>query len=99
MLAGVLKTAEELSKDQLKYECLKMQLQIAIQAEDVTDCKKILEECQAMRPGDESLKSDSARLHRLTTAMELKQGAGDVESLQLELRAANEAVDKPVILE
>merc|ERR1712098_620211 len=54
---------------------------------------------QAMRPGDESLKSDSARLHRLTTAMELQQGAGEVETLQLELRAAIEAVDKPVITE
>jgi len=31
--------------------------------------------------------------------MELKQGAGSVEELQLELRAANEAVDKPVIAE
>lgn len=94
-----MKTAEDMEKDQLKYECLKMSLQMAIQMEDVTDGKKLLEQLQVMRPGDESLKSDSARLHRLTTAMELKEGAGSVESLQLELRAANEAVDKPVILE
>merc|ERR1712139_236865 len=99
LLAGVLKTAEDLEKEQLKYECLKMSLQIAIQSEDVTDGKRILELLQAMRPGDESLKSDSARLHRLSTAMELKQGAGTVETLQLELRAAIEAVDKPVIAE
>merc|ERR1711972_1099875 len=76
-----------------------MSLQIAIQAEDVTEGKKLLEELQTMRPGDESLKSDSARLNRLTTAMELKQGAGSVEELQLELRAAIEAKDKPVIAE
>jgi hypothetical protein len=99
MLAGVLKVAEDLDKEALKYECLKMSLQMAIQAEDVQDGKKVLEQLQTMRPGDESLKSDSARLHRLTTAMELKQGAGSVEELQLELRAANEAVDKPVIAE
>merc|ERR1719408_146119 len=72
---------------------------MAIQAEDVKDGKGILEQLQTMRPGDESLKSDSARLNRLTTAMELKQGAGSVEELQLELRAAIEAVDKPVIAE
>merc|ERR1712137_401178 len=99
MLAVVLKSAEEMDKEQLKYECLKMSLQIAIQAEDVSDGKKVLEVLQAMRPGDESLKSDSARLNRLTTAMELKAGAGTVETLQLELRAAIEAVDKPVISE
>jgi len=99
MLSGVLKAAEDMDKEQLKYECLKMQLQIAIQAEDVNDGKKVLELLQAMRPGDESLKSDSARLNRLNTAMELKEGAGSVETLQLELRAAIEAVDKPVIAE
>lgn len=101
LLAGVLKSAEEMDKEQLKYDCLKMSLQIAIQAEDVQDGKKILEQCQAMRPGDESLKSDSARLNRLNTAMELKEGAGSVETLQLELRAAIEAgIDqKPVIAE
>lgn len=99
LLNGALKSAEEMEKDQLKYECLQMSLQMAIQMEDVQDGKKLLEQLQVMRPGDESLKSDSARLHRLTTAMELKEGAGSVESLQLELRAANEAVDKPVILE
>jgi hypothetical protein len=98
-LQGVLSLAEELDKEQLKYECLKMSLQIAIQAADVEDGKKLLEQLQTMRPGDESLKSDSARLNRLTTAMELKKGAGDLETLQLELRAANEAVDKPVIAE
>jgi hypothetical protein len=98
-LKQVLALAEELDKEQLKYECQKMSLQIAIQAADVEDGKKILEELQTMRPGDETLKSDSARLNRLMTAMDLKKGAGDVETLQLELRAANEAVDKPVIAE
>jgi hypothetical protein len=99
LLAGVLKLSEELDKEPMKYECLKMSLQLAIQAEDVKDGKGILEQLQTMRPGDESLKSDSARLNRLTTAMELKQGAGSVEELQLELRAAVEAKDKPVITE
>jgi len=99
LLEIVLKAAEEMEKEQLKYDCLKMSLQIAIQAESVPDGKKILEQLQAMRPGDESLKSDSARLNRLTTAMDLKSGAGDAETLQLELRAAIEVVDKDVILE
>ena len=52
----------------------------------------VINRFHVMRPGDESLKSDSARLNRLTTAMDLKAGAGDVETLQLELRAANEAI-------
>merc|ERR1712178_558572 len=76
LLAKVLKTSEELNMEQLKYDCLKMSLQIAIQAEDVAEGKKILEQLQAMRPGDESLKSDSARLNRLNTAKELQEGAG-----------------------
>jgi len=97
MLQSVLSIAEELDKEQIKYECLKMSLQMAIQSEDVQDGKQILEVLQGMRPGDESLKSDSARLNRLTTAMELKQGAAGIETLQLDLRAAIEAVDKPVI--
>jgi hypothetical protein len=99
MLQSVLSLAEEMEKEQIKYDCLKMSLQMAIQAEDVQDGKRILELLQAMRPGDESLKSDSARLNRLSTAMELKEGAGSIETLQLELRAAIEAVDKPVIAE
>lgn len=99
LLTTVLKAAEEMDKEQLKYECLKMCLQIAIQAEDVKEGKTNLDLLQAMRPGDESLKSDSARLNRLTTAMNLQEGAGEVETLQLELRAAIEAVDKPVITE
>lgn len=101
LLADVLKSAEDMDKEQLKYECLKMTLQIAIQDGDVASGKKVLEQLQAMRPGDETLKSDSARLNRLTTAMDLKSGAGSAEELQLALRAANEATpfDKPVILE
>jgi len=39
------------------------------------------------------LKDDSARLHRLETAMSLKQGAGTVEELQKDLQVANEAKD------
>merc|ERR1719428_1150405 len=101
MLAVVLKSSEEMQREQLKYECLKMSLQICIQAEDVTDGKAVLDQLQTMRPGDETLKSDSARLNRLNTAMELKEGAGSVEGIQLELRAAIEAgiSEKEVIME
>jgi hypothetical protein len=100
MLTDVLKTAGDLTKEQVvKYDCLKIKLQLAIQAEDVADGKQILEELQVMRPGDEALKSDAARLNRLATAMDLVEGAGEVETLQLALRAAVEAVDKPVIAE
>jgi len=90
LLAEVLKFAAELDVEELKFDCLKMWLQVDIQASDVTAGKKHLEELQKMRPQDESLKSDSARLNRLNTAMELVQGAGEVETLQLALRAAIE---------
>lgn len=98
LLAAVLEAADAMGKEQLKYDGLKMSLQIAIQAEDVNTGRSVLEQLQTMRPGDESLKSDSARLNRLATALGLKEGAGSVETIQGELRAAIEAGDKPTVM-
>merc|ERR1712137_1107529 len=72
---------------------MKMSLQVQIQAENAKDARAMLEELQALCPGDDDLRDDAARLHRLETAMSLKQGAGTVEDLQKDLQAANEAKD------
>jgi len=97
LLKGALDSAEELGKDTMVFECLKLSLQISIQAEDVAEAKKILERLHSLRPGDEELKSDSARLNRMEQAMAVRKGSSTVEDLQRDLRAANEAVDKAAV--
>merc|ERR1719469_181900 len=72
---------------------MKMSLQVQIQAENSKEARSMLEELQVLCPGDEDLKDDGARLHRLETAMSLKQGAGTVEDLQKDLQTGNEAKD------
>jgi len=99
LLATVLTNAEEMKNDNLVFECLKLNLQVCIQAEDVPEAKKVLAKLQELRPGDDELKSDSARLNRMEQAVAIKKGGGTVETLQQDLRAANEAKDKPKIEE
>jgi len=71
--------AFEWKTDQSKYECLKQSLQICIQNGNVTEGEKIEEQLRLLakvkkpRPGDESLKSDSARLKLLA-----KEGLEDI---------------------
>lgn len=94
LLSQVLQTGEALQNQGLIYECLKMTLQVLIQAEDVPEARKVIERLLSMRPDDEELKSDSARVNRLESALSLKQGAGTVETMQKDLAAAVTAADK-----
>eukprot|EP00928_Gymnodinium_smaydae_P005963 TRINITY_DN12070_c0_g1_i1.p1 TRINITY_DN12070_c0_g1~~TRINITY_DN12070_c0_g1_i1.p1 ORF type:complete len:653 (+),score=196.07 TRINITY_DN12070_c0_g1_i1:111-2069(+) len=93
LLTNVLTAAEELKNDNIIFECLKLTLQACIQAEDAKEAKSVLERLQSLRPGDEELQSDSARLNRMEKNLALKEGSSEIEKLQLELRAANEAKD------
>jgi len=94
LLDQVLEASEALKNEALTYECLKMTLQVCIQAEDVKEARSVLERLQGLRSDDDELKSDSARINRLESALSLKKGAGTVEELQKELQAAVTAQDK-----
>jgi len=90
LLSQVLTTAEEMKNENITFECLKLTLQVCIQAEDLNDAKATLEKLKTLRPDDEELRSDNARLNRMEQALTIKKGSGTVEDLQKELRAANE---------
>lgn len=94
LLKKVLATAEDFKNEQLTFECLKMDLQIAIQASDAPEARAVLERLQALRPSDDELKNDSARLNRMEAALNLKKGAGTIETLQKDLQAGVAAQDK-----
>mmetsp|Transcript_58991 Transcript_58991/g.127640 ORF Transcript_58991/g.127640 Transcript_58991/m.127640 type:complete len:650 (+) Transcript_58991:62-2011(+) len=79
--------------DSLIFECLKMTVQVCIQGEDVSEARAVLERLQKLRPGDDDLKDDTARLNRMEHELGRKKGAGTVEELQKNLRAAIEAED------
>ncbi|CAE7567512.1 unnamed protein product [Symbiodinium natans] len=97
LLAEVLKVSEALNNDSVKYECMKMNLQVCIQDEDVAEARKVLSQLQEERPDDEDLKSDNARINRLENELSLKKGAGTVEELQKDLQQAVTAGDKPKV--
>merc|ERR1711933_152406 len=92
-LEEVLSEAEAMKNESLVYECLKMTLQVHIQAEDVKQARSVLERLMVLKQDDDELKSDSARINRMETAMSLKKGAGTIETLQKDLQAANTAQD------
>eukprot|EP00439_Symbiodinium_sp_Y106_P082910 s679_g22.t1 len=62
LLAEVLTVSEALNNDSVKYECMKMNLQVCIQDEDVSEARKVLSRLQEEKPDDEDLKSDNARM-------------------------------------
>jgi len=97
LLAEVLTVSEALNNDSVKYECMKMNLQVCIQDEDVSEARKVLSRLQEEKPDDEDLKSDNARINRLENELSLKQGAGTVEELQKDLQQAVTAGDKPKV--
>eukprot|EP00927_Polykrikos_kofoidii_P013997 TRINITY_DN160_c0_g4_i2.p1 TRINITY_DN160_c0_g4~~TRINITY_DN160_c0_g4_i2.p1 ORF type:complete len:653 (-),score=185.29 TRINITY_DN160_c0_g4_i2:170-2128(-) len=97
LLSQVFQKAEEQNKEKLMVECLKLSLQVYIQAMDVKQARSTLEKLQTLRPGDEELKSDSARLNRMEQTLAVKKGSGTVETLQQDLRAANDAKDFPAV--
>jgi len=99
MLKEVLATSEALKNEAMMYECLKMTLQVCIQAEDVKEARVVLEKLQSIKPDDDELKSDSARINRLESALSLKKGAGTIEELQKDLQQAVTAQDKATAAE
>merc|ERR1719162_2049852 len=99
ILKQVLAAGEGLKNDSLIFECLKMTLQVCVQGNDATEARKILETLLSMRPEDDELKSDSARINRLEGALNLKKGASTIETVQKDLQAAIIAVDKPTVIE
>merc|ERR1719277_731121 len=99
LLKEVLATSESLKNENLVVECLKMTLQVHIQGEDVAEARLVLEKLLSMRPEDDELKSDSARINRLEGALNLKKGESTIETVQKDLQAAVTAVDKPKVTE
>jgi len=87
-----------MGNEQLSVDCLKMSLQVLIQAENTEEAKVALEQLQVLRPGDDDLRDDAARLHRLDQALMLKKGASTIETMQKDLQAGNEVKDKAAIL-
>jgi len=94
LLKEVLELGESMDNEQMVYECLKMTLQVRIQAEEVPEARAALERLMTMRPDDDDLKSDNARINRLESALSLKKGAGTIEELQKDLQTAVTQGDK-----
>jgi len=99
LLKDALTYGEASKNESLVYECLKMSLQAAIQAQDLTEARQVLERLQGLRPDDDELKSDSARINRLETALMLKKGANTIDTVQKDLQAAVTGTDKPKVTE
>lgn len=99
LLRQVLAEGEALDNENLTYECLKMMMQVHIQAQEADEARKVLERLTGLRPDDEELRSDGALINRLETALNLKKGASNIEGVQKDLQAAVTAVDKPKVTE
>merc|ERR1711972_795314 len=74
-------------------------VQTYIQAADADEAKKALEQLTAVRPEDDELKSDNARINKLQAALALKNGANAIETVQKDLQEAITAGDKPKVTE
>jgi hypothetical protein len=98
-LGEVLANSEALENENLTYECLKMVMQVHIQAQSVDEARKVLDRLTGMRSDDDELRSDGARINRLETALNLKKGASNIEGVQKDLQTAITAVDKPKVTE
>jgi len=99
LLRQVLVGAEQEKNETLEYEGLKMMLQVCIQGQDVTEARQVLEKLLSMRPDDDELKSDSARINRLEGQLTLKKGANTIETVQKDLQTAVTAADKATVTE
>ncbi|CAL1135557.1 unnamed protein product, partial [Cladocopium goreaui] len=49
LLSEVLKVSEALNNSSVRYECMKMNLQVCIQDEDVVEARKVLSQLQERR--------------------------------------------------
>ena len=88
---------EQSSKSSLTYETLKTRLQIHLLSHQIKEGREVLEKLQELSKengkDDTELRDFTARSNRLDAAVQLQQGAGSLETAQLELRAAVEAKD------
>ncbi|CAJ1422409.1 unnamed protein product, partial [Effrenium voratum] len=80
LLAEVLQVSEALNNASIRYECMKMNLQVCIQAENVTEARKVLTQLQEDRPDDEDLKSDNA------SCLSQIDGYGNGEGNEIKIR-------------
>jgi len=99
LLRNNLADAEASNNEGLIYQCLKMTLQVAIQAQDVAKAREVMERLMSMRPDDDVLKSENARINRLESTLTLKNGANAIETVQKELQEAVASQDKPKVSE
>jgi hypothetical protein len=97
LLKPEITAAEEAGNDDLVYNGLKVLLQVCIQTEDTTEGRALVEKLLKLRPEDDDLKNDKARLARMESAVELKAGAGEVEDVQKRLQAAVSGADKAAV--
>merc|ERR1712217_83017 len=99
LLNEVLATAEKLKNERLTCECLRMMVQTYIQAEDVDNAKSTLERLTSIRPDEDELKSDNARINKLQAALALKNGANAIETVQKDLQDAITGADEAKVME
>ena len=89
LLKPHLAAAETAGDEEMTVACLKVILQICIQAEDGTEGRPIVERLIKLRPEDIELQNQRARLTRMEAAVELKKGGNEIEDIQKELQASS----------
>lgn len=89
LAAKVIATAETLKNESLKYDMLKVLLQVNIQALDLKEARKNVDQLKELKE-DEELRSDLARINRMETELLKKQGANTIETMKNDLAAAVE---------
>merc|ERR1712187_263061 len=100
VLGTVLSSAENSENEILIHECLVTTLQVCIQEKDVEEARKVVERLTALRPNEaDELKSEIARINRLENTLNLKKGAGAIETIQQDLRTAITDQDKEKVAE
>lgn len=99
MLEQVLVAAEAAGHESTVYEALRITLQLCVQGQDVDTAREVLDRLMKLRPDDEELRSDSARINKLESTMTLKKGASAIEDVQKSLQTAITEVDKPKVAE
>merc|ERR1711966_422074 len=93
----VLQTVLKAGQEDLETEAKRGLLQLYTLTQRVPEARKVLEELLKLQPDSIEFKDCSARLHRLETQLQLQQGGSEVEKVQQDLRAANEAKDMAAV--
>eukprot|EP00913_Durusdinium_trenchii_P002992 g2768.t1 len=89
LLAEVLKVSEALNNASVRYECMKMNLQVCIQDEDVVEARKVLAQLQ-----DESLPVQCMSCGKSPRMESSKIAAGEIKSRRLKLKMQQDAVPR-----